>query len=368
MALPFASVSVVSRATAAAGFAPVLAAAGPRFRPVADLDVLLGGERPAAALVVNAARSHYPTALRLMEHGVPVLVEKPLALAAEEVAHLVRVAQARSLPLAPALQYRFCAYLPALAHAAAGAVGAVRGFRLEWRDPAGETRHGERKTYDAGVNLAEDVMPHAWAVLSTVLGGTAFEVRRCAIGRGGRQALFDLAFAGVDGTVSLERDGRDRRRFLELAGSAGRTVSLDYSSEPGRIAAAGETVSADPGWHDRPGPIEQQLRAFFDSLAIDAPSTADAAAAEGSVGLAVAAAALLRAEERAFLAQAGPDGTAEADLFYALRDVLAPALLAGGSVAPGDTTRLDTLTRRALPCLRQGGLAAAQAAAALQCA
>lgn len=87
-------VAVVDPAPAAAGIA---AAAGvPHFHDVA---ALIGAGLADAAVVATPNETHVPLAMTLLQAGMPVLVEKPVAGSLDEAAALQRAVDAAGLPL-----------------------------------------------------------------------------------------------------------------------------------------------------------------------------------------------------------------------------------------------------------------------------
>lgn len=87
---------------------------------------------PAAAIVCSPASTHLRVAVALVQAGVGVLVEKPLAHASEGIEDLLAHARGRGVPLMTAYNLR---YLPSLAETRrlvrAGKIGQVLGVRAE---------------------------------------------------------------------------------------------------------------------------------------------------------------------------------------------------------------------------------------------
>jgi predicted dehydrogenase len=192
---PFAHVLIVSRANA--GF---LAQNLPssRFEVVPTIDEALRRFRPNAAIIANAARAHVSNAERLIAASVPVLIEKPAALKEEEAARLLASAKRHGVCAMACLPLLHCSYLHRFIAQLAASGLSPENLTLEWEDAAGETRYGEPKRYDGGISVAQDVMPHAWAILSQVFGASidADAVRACGIVAGGRGATYALEVGG----------------------------------------------------------------------------------------------------------------------------------------------------------------------------
>lgn len=86
--------ALVDPASAAAEFARELGA--PIYPTLADL---FAAERPDGAMVATPNALHVENGLDCVEHGVPVLVEKPISDSVEEAIRLVEAASAANVPL-----------------------------------------------------------------------------------------------------------------------------------------------------------------------------------------------------------------------------------------------------------------------------
>jgi hypothetical protein len=178
----------------------------------------------------------------------------------------------------PSLTFLHCSYVDRFAKAIGADGERLKHLKLDWADPVTEIRYGDRKSYDPGISVAQDVVPHVWAILS--------QIARTPI--------------QADGVKSC------------------------------RIAAGG------PQWAERSGPLSRQLQDFFSALN---RRTAEpvAQALLGLVALAERCDALLKQRQRNWLAR----GRAEGDLHYALRDLLSPRFYEQAQAPPGDRHALE---------------------------
>ena len=258
------------------------------IHPIRVVSVL--SDRPSAAIITNAARSHGETARNLIPQGAHLLIEKPVVMTLPDARNLVALAHAAHSVLLPGLSYRFCSYLHHFAQRTAP-LHPLSGFDFHWSDPAGEIRYGEQKNYDAIINVADDVMPHIWAILSVLFPQAVFAATSCKTARSGKTATFTLDAENLKGTVRLERDSDRRRRLIQLSAPA----SLDFSVEPGTMTIGAETIMGDPDWATSPGPLARQLRYFLDCVEEGKTAEADETALLETVRLAESASALLSA-------------------------------------------------------------------------
>jgi predicted dehydrogenase len=247
-------------------------------------------DSPSSAIIANAVRSHGETARYLIAQGIHLLIEKPVVLTSPEARQLLALAHEARTVLLPGLNYRFCSYLHHFVRRTVS-LHPVSGFELRWSDPADEMRYGERKTYDASINIADDVMPHIWAILSVLFPQDEFAITACRTARGGKSATFTLNAGAVKGTVILERDSSRRLRMIQLSPPA----SLDFSVEPGTMTIGGETETADADWATSPGPLARQLRYFLECVEEGKTADADESALMDSVRLTESASSLLNA-------------------------------------------------------------------------
>lgn len=307
-----------------------------------SLEELLANHRVVAAIVVNAARRHVETCLDLLDAGVPTLVEKPAALTRSEIDRLTSRAKARAVRIVPALTFLHCSYLHRFADMLHRLGERPVGLKLEWRDASGEIRHGERKAYDAGLSVAQDVMPHVWAILTTVLRqdtSETYRVQSCEIARGGRRAFFTLSAAGLSCEVTLERDGSERRRLIEVSLASGRCLTLDFTIEPGTMMLDGVASSGDPDWNTSTRPVARLLGQFLSSS--DQPEERGLSeSAAATAALVEDADARLKDRQLAWLANCPADHVND-HAEYAIRDILSETLYKGGKIKPGDAPALQ---------------------------
>jgi predicted dehydrogenase len=137
--LPDAEILVVRRSDSAtaAGWLD-----GSEFR-VVDTVVEATAMKPQVAVVASPAPLHREAAEAFLASGAHVLVEKPLATMVEDAVAIVAAAERAHRSLVVGYHLRFSDTAPAIAQMIAdGAVGAVRGFRLEVGQHLSEWRGG----------------------------------------------------------------------------------------------------------------------------------------------------------------------------------------------------------------------------------
>lgn len=297
---------------------------GSEILVVSTVEELLLRHKVVAAIVVNAARQHFLTASRLIEAGVSILLEKPMALKQSEVTLLFQRAAKNGVLLMPALSFLYCSYLNRYALAVSNGGGAFGTTHLEWSDPQDEVRYGENKSYDNGISVVQDVMPHIWSILAITLHSRelSLDVTFCSIGRGGRKATFLLSAGAGRCLVSIERDARLRRRVVKTELSSGVRLTLDFTTEPGIISSGDERYCADPTWHHAETPICQQLRTFFSCLDKSKSDEEFGRVGDACIRLTETCDKLLKSAQMDWLRQC-PRTHLNEDISYAVCDLLA---------------------------------------------
>lgn len=214
-----------------------------------------------AAIVAVPTAAHVDTALRLLEAGLDLLVEKPLAL---DVAHGEPLV-ARAEALERILQVGHVEWYNPLWRDALERAGRPSRICVERLQPASER--------GLDVDVVQDLMLHDldWVTRSVAEEVVAFEARGAARAGGALDvARVELRFrSGCVASLRASRVHATRRRALEIEGSRGR-VEVDL--------LVGSPAKSDPA---RPDPLAIQWRRF-----VDAVSKRERPENDGRVGLA----------------------------------------------------------------------------------
>jgi hypothetical protein len=230
-----------------------------RFALLPSLDAALASQ-PDAAIVATPAADHAGTAEILLRHGVPTLVEKPLALSVESARSLVDLATGRGVPLLVGLHLLEAPFLRYFLRMLDGR--AVARVELEWLDPEQEVRHGIVKASNLTTHKVDEIMPHLWSMLRLIDDSAEPHVR----------VIKPLALGAVEVEVDLGRSrailrfGRraaERKRSIRLAFRDGGSAELDFTIEPGRIAIDGAARPSYDG-AGKFGPLAVEQSKFLD--------------------------------------------------------------------------------------------------------
>lgn len=222
----------------------------------------LTGERRPAVIVANAAKNHRAAAQMALRAGAPVLVEKPVALKADEVTELMALADSCQAQFAAAHVFLFARYLDNFRQVIAPA-GRLRQIRLRWTDPRAESRYGEAKYYDPSLPVYADCLPHMMSMIGSIVPNHEPALSNLEFYRGGAQLKLELAYGDTRCLLEFARNSERRERLLEVEAHDDKVFCLDFSQEPGTIEAAGIKTVGDPDWNTMPHPVASMLTSFL---------------------------------------------------------------------------------------------------------
>jgi predicted dehydrogenase len=252
--------------------------------------------------VVNALPHylHAPVTIEFLERGIPVLVEKPMALNLGEAETMVKAASARGVVLQVGLMYRFCNGARVVKRAIdEGWLGELRSFTVEWGFvydwPVASGFFFSKQQAGGGVLI--DLGSHVLDLLLWWLGDVV-DVEYWDDSLGGVEADCELSLVlrgktePINGTVVLSRlrnlSNRARvvgdRFTIECDISAPTSVRMwPTRSDARESALILSSVSSPPQSLD--DAYADQLRAFGQTIAGNGASAVPAECALASVSL-----------------------------------------------------------------------------------
>lgn len=231
------------------------------------------------AIIANPATRHVTTALVLAEHGIPLLIEKPLSDTAEHVDELRRLCSARSVPVMIGYVLRFHPLLQAVRAALqSGAVGRVASARLEvgqylpdwrtgryWRETVSAKRElggGALLELSHEIDLACWLFGNPIAVTARIPSPTLPDIDV--------EDTAELLVDTEDGalvSIHLDMLRRPARRSISILGANG-TIEADLIASHARHWSTVESC-----WHEVAAPTStgddifvRQLQHFIDCL------------------------------------------------------------------------------------------------------
>lgn len=214
-----------------------------------------------AVIVANAARDHEKAVEWALSHCLPVLVEKPITLSFAATQRLSELAITQNTFLAAANVFLFTRYVRAFSKLVNEA-GGPQAIRLHWIDPLAESRYGEVKSYDPGLPIYADLLPHILSIL-TALSTNSFQIcRKLEVMRGGAHLKMDIKIGDIPCEIEMSRNGDSRQRLIKVDTREGLKL-LDFAKEPGMILSDTMEQCGDPNWDVQLRPLAAMLQAFF---------------------------------------------------------------------------------------------------------
>lgn len=216
-----------------------------------------------AAIIASRPRDHVRDALQALEHGLHVLVEKPLSDRASTGHALLRAAEHYQRVLMVGTEFSF---LPSLWEGAAQL--ALRGvaactIRLEWLDPADEVRHGASKVRHEEVSLLTDLLPHAISIFQIFTPTANLDIVHAygsSNGEEGSLLLCDETDRQYE--FICRRLGTERRRLIQIDGN-GMGVAIDFSSVVPVVTIDGKMFPTSALSTEMPSTLRLELGAFL---------------------------------------------------------------------------------------------------------
>ncbi|QLJ02483.1 Gfo/Idh/MocA family oxidoreductase [Streptomyces sp. NEAU-sy36] len=232
-----------------------------RFR---DHRTLLADARPDALVVAVPNDVHLPVCRDALAAGVPVCVEKPLALTAAEGRLLVELARRQEVPLMTAFHRRYNTSVRDLARRTEGRE--IRSVKVRYLERIEDHLGGEDWYLDparCGGGCVADNGPNALDVVRLLLGDltlTGCEIRRDGLGVDRRAVLRLRAGTGAPASVELDWSYPGERKDVEVELADGEVLVADM--------LAGHTAFKGSLWHE----YEAILREFAVLAGAGAPA------------------------------------------------------------------------------------------------
>lgn len=218
-----------------------------------------------AVIVSNAACDHEKAIEWALSNEAAVLVEKPLTLSLVASQRLADLALRNATYIAAAHVFLFAGYVEEFSKIISKK-GVINQISVNWMDPISERRYGEDKSYDPGLPVFADWLPHVISILGAL---TASQSQKC-VGleflRGGSHLNIELMLDEIPCAIQLIRNGNRRQRIIEVT-TENSMVALDFSCEPGIIISNNSTRPSDPDWNFKRKPVSSMLLSFLNGAA-----------------------------------------------------------------------------------------------------
>lgn len=235
-----------------------------RIQVFSDYPRAVAGES-GAVIVANAARDHEKAIMWALSERLPVLVEKPITLSFAATQRMADLAIDQKTYLAAAHVFLFARYVEAFSKLVAEA-DSIQSIRVQWMDPASESRYGEVKSYDPGLTVYADWLPHILSILGSLSPNPIQVGRSLEVLRAGAHLKVDILVGDIPCEIELVRNGNCRQRLISVNTPQGQ-ISLNFAKEPGEIVSGAAVRCGDPAWDSEPKPAATMLKAFLQGAA-----------------------------------------------------------------------------------------------------
>ena len=148
--------------------------AGDATQAYTDLGHMIAEARPDVVHVLTPPTAHFAPTKQLLEAGVAVFAEKPLAVRSEDCAALGKLAAERGLALGTGHNFLFApAYERLMQDVASGRLGRLDQVDIVWNKPLPQVQFGPFGgwLFKDSRNILFEVGPHSFAHLAHLLGG-----------------------------------------------------------------------------------------------------------------------------------------------------------------------------------------------------
>ena len=213
-------------------------------------------------IVANAARDHYNSSIMALKAGADVLVEKPITLSYKQAKEIDDLAKKQNKIICASHVFLFAPYIENFS-AFLQLNGNIEKIKITWEDSVIEKRHGEFKSFDVGLPIISDCLPHIFSIISKFISiDVSYKSIKLQVHHGGSKVKMKIESSGIPIEICLIRNGSKRTRLVE-AMVEGKINILDFSSEPGVIKSENKKISADSNWENKSKPLKQLLNAFL---------------------------------------------------------------------------------------------------------
>jgi predicted dehydrogenase len=215
----------------------------PALRLTRSYDDLLDDPELEVVLIATSVSSHFPLALKALEAGKHVFVEKPLAASSAEAEQLIETASELGLTLMPGHTFLYSPPVNLVKQLIdQGGLGDIYFV---------STSRVNLGLHQSDASVVWDLGPHDFSILRYWLGASPIEVaataRACIVPGTPDVAFVSLSYAnGAVAHVELSWLAPSKLRRTAVVGSQKMVVYDDTASEPVRIFDSGVELP-DPG-------------------------------------------------------------------------------------------------------------------------
>lgn len=240
-------------------------------RAFADWETAMAGVAFDAAIVCTPPNTHGPLAIGLLEQGVHVLCEKPLAIDTATASRMFEAARRSGTVLTMASKFRYSADVAqARQLISAGAVGDILQLENTFASPVDMSQRWNSNPAISGGGVLMDNGTHSVDIVRYLLGPIC-DVQAAALPRlqpldvEDSAVLLARTHAGPGAKIDLSWSlAKEEPNYLRIYGSAG-TLLLGWKEAKHRAAGAAEWSRFGSGY-DKVQAFTSQLENFVAAL------------------------------------------------------------------------------------------------------
>ena len=213
------------------------------------------------AIIANAACDHENAIRWALLNRLPVLVEKPVTLSYESTNEMIELAIKQNTHLSAAHVFLFANYIDNF-YKILGESEYIETIDVKWEDPQSEMRYGAFKSYDSGLPIYADLLPHITSILG-LFSSEPFKLKdNLRVLKGGSHLKANILLGKILCRIELIRNSNSRKRLIDVTIDS-KKISLDFSEEPGFILCENIIKNADINWNNDQKPVYKMLQTFL---------------------------------------------------------------------------------------------------------
>ena len=215
-----------------------------------------------ALIVANSAKNHFMVAKLAIQNLIPVIIEKPLTDNYKKDIELINYPKDKKINLGLSHIFLFTEYLNNFRKLITSEKN-ISCINFLWEDKSNESRYGEIKSYDAGVPIYRDCLPHILSIIRYLVN-LEFKLHEIVLEDDGSLMKIEMFSKSTKLNILMKRNAKLRKRIIQIKGND--SLQLDFTNEPGEIMAKSKVYNADIHWEDRSSPATIMLSSFLNSV------------------------------------------------------------------------------------------------------
>ncbi|WOF73262.1 Gfo/Idh/MocA family oxidoreductase [Parvibaculaceae bacterium PLY_AMNH_Bact1] len=247
-------------------------AQNPALKDVAISDCLPGGidaiGQPNIAIIASRPRDHVRDSIATLNIGAHTLVEKPMSDTTDAARELLKLAESKERLIGVGTEFSYLTVLHYLGQTSLEDDSKIGNIRILWADPLNESRHGAAKRSHPEIGLLEDILPHAYSLIRTLLPTASLRIVSANESETGNDmTLTDETNRKI--LVECTKTAEGRQRLLQIE-TDGPLLQLDFASAQPFVEQGTQKLQVPRDYLSLDSTLRLELGAFL--LATENPS------------------------------------------------------------------------------------------------